>query len=792
MLTPPRSLVLVLFVLFSLQTGTDACVDEQRACLVASVSHGTDEVDGDADGEAAADSAITEAGEALRKAARQYGSRPKDATAREDNYRACEDLFQEIIDRFPGTPEAQEALFYRSQCQRALERPKEALEGFDLFLDLGTDHARTPDVLHYKGHAEQDLLLWEASLITFRRVYEEYPQAQAVAACLYDAGLTCRELRLFDDGRKLWQRVIDEHPSSNYAKRARNDMETQRHPRIRLDELHREYIAALTVWKKAAFKEKANELKGVKKALDKMGDVRCVESEQFFQRLIRKEKGDLRAAAVKPSLKVSGAKVAESLLKLLHQAPQKMQLEILDNMKRRHLAKSKLKVLDGWIEAQQPKVRQAAIKMLGRVGSFAATRLLIRGYQDGKDLPAAVDKANQLVLRGLRSVRDDEALSYLSTSIATSPRTPTALRIGVARALGYCQSLQVVPSLRQLLRDREPRVVAAAVESLGRLGAEGSEEDLLAVLKRSQAPDVQQATIRALKRMDPTVASDELLRLSRSPDVAVRTLCMQAFAKIESEAVFQRILEALADPAWQVRRAALGVAGRYARRDLVDVLIERMAQEDGVLLPQVVRLLILITGADLGPDPLDWADYWKKTREQFAEKAREDDGKGRSFVQKANPDKATPSYFGVEIISKKLAFVVDVSGSMSGKVVVAREGGGEKETTKIDLAKQELINAIEALRPKTRFNILPFNGKYREFVKKLVPVSKRVKAQAVRFAKGLAPGGATNIYDSLEHVVQRGEVDTIYLLSDGSPSAGKHTDGAIIWKRSGASTRPVR
>lgn len=785
-------LSLCLFGVLGLATFHWGTSHAQSSALLASAAadseEGTTEADADdedaddedADDEAESESIITEAGEKLREAARKFGERSRSPTAREDNYRACEDLFQAIIDGYPGTPEVQEAIYYRSQCQRMLERPKEALEGFEQFLALGEEHARTPDCLHYKGHAEQDLLLWEASLITFRRVYEEYPDSAPVDACLYDAGLSCRELGLFEDGKKLWQRVIDEHPGSNYARRARADMNTQRPPRVRLNELHAVYAKALKVWQEAPYKEKGKKLKAVKEALDKMGDVRCKEAEQFFQRLIKKEKGDLRAAAVKPSLKVSGAKVAESLLKLLRQAPQKMQLEILDNMKRRHLAKSKLKVLQGWVEEQQPRTREAAVKMLGRVGSLPATRLLISAYTEGKDLHESVDKTNVLVLRGLRGIRDEKAIDYLAGSVATSTRHSAAMRAGVTEALGFCRSLTVVPALQQLLRDSQPTVVAAAVRSLGRLGAEGTEGAVLGALKRAKSPVVQQAAIQALGRMDPTLAEDELIRLSRSPDVAVRTLCMQTLGKIDSEAVFARVLEALSDPAWQVRRAALAVAGKYHRRDLIDVLVERMAKEDGVLLPQVVKLLIQLTGADLGPDPLDWADYWKKSREQYAEKQKGASGKGRSFVQKANPDKARPSYFGVEIISKKLAFIVDVSGSMSGAVTVQREGGGETETTRIELAKEQLINAVQALRPNTRFNILSFNGKYTEFVKKLVPVSKKVKSHAVRFASGLTPAGGTNIYDSLEYVLKAGEVDTIYLLSDGAPSAGKYTDPPVI------------
>jgi uncharacterized protein with von Willebrand factor type A (vWA) domain len=46
--------------------------------------------------------------------------------------------------------------------------------------------------------------------------------------------------------------------------------------------------------------------------------------------------------------------------------------------------------------------------------------------------------------------------------------------------------------------------------------------------------------------------------------------------------------------------------------------------------------------------------------------------------------------------------------------------------------------------------------------------------------KVLRPAGGTNIYDALELAYRDAAVDTIYLLTDGDPTAGKVVDPGIV------------
>ena len=60
-----------------------------------------------------------------------------------------------------------------------------------------------------------------------------------------------------------------------------------------------------------------------------------------------------------------------------------------------------------------------------------------------------------------------------------------------------------------------------------------------------------------------------------------------------------------------------------------------------------------------------------------------------------------------------------------------------------------------------------------------MPVRSNLR-QAIKAIKSISPRGATNIFDTLEAAFKHTDVDTIYLLSDGTPTDGKFIDGLSI------------
>ncbi len=181
--------------------------------------------------------------------------------------------------------------------------------------------------------------------------------------------------------------------------------------------------------------------------------------------------------------------------------------------------------------------------------------------------------------------------------------------------------------------------------------------------------------------------------------------------------------------------------------------------------------------------------------------------------------KTSESYYGINTkTSKHVVYLIDISGSMEGKAetdlagnVIASTGsklgakvgnavGGfagkvikrqtNNQLTKLGKAKKELIPSIKGLSEDTYFTVMVFENRVKKWRKKLVPATKSNKTLATVYIEKLSSGGGTNIYESLEDAFALQDVETVFLLSDGEPSAGKITSASGIvdevtnWNRS--------
>jgi uncharacterized protein with von Willebrand factor type A (vWA) domain len=146
----------------------------------------------------------------------------------------------------------------------------------------------------------------------------------------------------------------------------------------------------------------------------------------------------------------------------------------------------------------------------------------------------------------------------------------------------------------------------------------------------------------------------------------------------------------------------------------------------------------------------------------------------------------TISYFNIPLVSNRVIFVLDVSGSMSspmggragrgGGTGTPRGGRAATQRTRLEEAKVQLKRVINALPEAARFNLIYFDTPVNTFLARMALARKGIKQRAIRSVQALQPRGGTNIHDALWEAFQDPGVDTIYLLSDGAPSAGKITD----------------
>ncbi|XP_022428585.1 inter-alpha-trypsin inhibitor heavy chain H4 isoform X5 [Delphinapterus leucas] len=137
-------------------------------------------------------------------------------------------------------------------------------------------------------------------------------------------------------------------------------------------------------------------------------------------------------------------------------------------------------------------------------------------------------------------------------------------------------------------------------------------------------------------------------------------------------------------------------------------------------------------------------------------------------------------YFAPEhlaTIPKNVIFVIDKSGSMSGR--------------KIQQTREALIKILGDLGPRDQFNLISFSGEATPWKPQLVAASAENVNEAKSYATAIQAQGGTNINDAIlmavqlleranrEELLPAGSVTLIILLTDGDPTVGETNPSKI-------------
>ncbi len=143
---------------------------------------------------------------------------------------------------------------------------------------------------------------------------------------------------------------------------------------------------------------------------------------------------------------------------------------------------------------------------------------------------------------------------------------------------------------------------------------------------------------------------------------------------------------------------------------------------------------------------------------------------GLSFMNWEGPDEkyfmllASPSFVSPKekVLNKNLIFVIDSSGSMSGK--------------KIKQAKEAVRFVINHLDKGDKFSLVDFDDGVSLFSPRLLPVNSENMERALSFVDEIEDSGGTNINDALLQALQMIEPgerpNYILFLTDGLPTVG--------------------
>lgn len=363
-------------------------------------------------------------------------------------------------------------------------------------------------------------------------------------------------------------------------------------------------------------------------------------------------------------------------------------------------------------------------------------------------------------------------------------------------------------------KSNEQKIVA--IGALASMGDATIAAEPISKLLREKDAEMRRACCAALGKLKAKEQTPPIVALLDDADPTVRIAALDALGMIGDPAAVKEVVAQLEDPKWQVRSAAVNALANLRTKESVQPLIDLLFKEEGRLRDEIARALLSLTTFDFGDNAERWQKQWDSVKDRFQMPTAEEVRKQREEYEKAQLRYApgTDDFAGIPTKSKRIIYVIDISGSMEDPLLNREkfllQGRTYKSFVKMEVVKQELMRTIENLNDTVFFNVVAFATNVQkwnkrglvqanilnrrdasEWISKLQPIGGA--SQGLKKAGGLtsAAGGGlgkTNFYDALmtaldAKAAQAGydtnlgsQVDTIFFLSDGDPTAGPITE----------------
>jgi len=455
--------------------------------------------------------------------------------------------------------------------------------------------------------------------------------------------------------------------------------------------------------------------------------------------------------------------------------------------------------------------------------------LVLKGADKKEELPATIGSGK--TKRKLTPQEIEAIQTYREFSRDKNP----IVRAAAVEDLGGIDSAVMVQTILEAANDVDPRVVDAAGKALGRMTSAESLEAMLAGLSTGNArakraallgfshtarpypPAVpaiakmirgddegRRAAIKALENQRDPAGAKALIGALEDKLPALRVMAASALGELKAKEAAGALIELLSAQDWSLRKSAAEALAKIRVKESIEPLLQQFETDKGLMTEVLYKALVAITGQDFRYNAENWRRWWDRwghgfqvpTEAELAvmKKKAEDALKGYY-----DPNKK--KYHKIETLSRKMVFVIDISASMSNKIVIppyAPEKVKQEfpDRVKIEIAKKELIDLLATLPTNVHFNIITFAGKVSLWQDGLVAASMRTAAiKYVSKLKALEPprGGKksgsgeeqkTNTYGALlaafglqdtavANWKARTKVDTIFLVTDGVPTTGK-------------------
>ncbi len=409
------------------------------------------------------------------------------------------------------------------------------------------------------------------------------------------------------------------------------------------------------------------------------------------------------------------------------------------------------------------RARRIAVDVLADIGDAAAASALMR-------LAPALPVAEQLrITRALKGFPEGALLGARRMLYDADPDVRLFAALAILARPSPAFQTEITNSLKKESDARVRLILAATLDKLQGGTATGAAtlRNAIGRAKKFGARyEVYDLIARAQLSDDAIVK--HLTKTALSGDKRIRPKAAETLGHAGGSAAVPTLAKLLRQPRpWQVAvGAARGLAATRSRT-AIEPLVEALGKAKGRHAWELSKALESLTGQPFGEAADVWARWWKERGAGFQVQGLPD---ALWEEDTAGDDKY--SFYGIRIRSQAVTFVCDKSGSMQGN--------------KLKTLQSELLRILDRTPPSAKIRFIFFsNDKVLDAVPKtrLGTATKKLKKTGRARIEGLLAGGATNIWMALQGAMKDPDVDTIVLLSDGAPTAGKVRQPAQIRKR---------
>jgi len=355
---------------------------------------------------------------------------------------------------------------------------------------------------------------------------------------------------------------------------------------------------------------------------------------------------------------------------------------------------------------------------------------------------------------------------------------------------------------RKAVSKRDVETAVKLLEQVGSYNNAEAAKFLLGIAaKAAKEPEIFDALVGALANMTNEEAQSVVVKAVTSGSRDARLAAIEACVNYNTDAANEALYKALLDTNDIIAISAARALANTYDKTAIEPLIKALEQAEKRKRDRVVMELCMglerITGASGPQTAADWRAWWNANKDKPL--PRETRPLDKAVTSSPFVSRFKTSVFGLPVRSKRVIFIIDVSGSMKQadpppqnwreevekqlktiadknlrekkkKEVEKEMKNWGKERQRIYRVKKELTRCIRNLPNDVKFNIISFSDVITKWRPGLTRATESAKKKAIAWVQKLEADGLTHTDEAIEEAFKDRQVDTIILLTDGAPT----------------------